>query len=62
MARVGFLHLIEISFRAFERKFRRMVERLYNQPFRIVKASALPVMRGDRAQKPTDFWTYYART
>ena len=38
VARVGFLQLLEIFFRAFERKFRRMVERLPDQPFQIVKA------------------------
>lgn len=59
LARVGFLPLIAIFFRAFERKLRRMVERLPNQPFRIVKAQPCRLYQeepGKSQRKPRCRW------
>lgn len=62
VACVGFLPLIEIFFRAFERKFRQMVERLPNQPFRIVKAKPCRLCEVTEPKKLRLFGPITART
>lgn len=62
VARVGFLPLIAIFFRAFERKLRRMVEWLHNQPFRIVKAQPCLLCEVTEPKKLRLFGPITART